>query len=175
MARPATTEYAPYYGKYIALAPEDDILATLRGQLDREFTFLRSIPESEGDVVHPPYSWTIKQVIGHLIDGERIFNYRALRFARGDTISLPGFDENEYAKTGEYQRLKLRDLVAEFESVRRSTLTLFENLPDAAWKRGGTANGHPISVRALAFVIAGHTRHHVAIVRKRLEGARVPV
>lgn len=166
--RPASAEYAPYYGKYIDLVPEDDILGVLESQLDEVKALLRSIPESQTDVLHAPYTWTIKQVVSHLIDGERIFGYRLLRIGRGDTIALPGFDENVYAKTAGVERLSLSDLASELESVRRATLSLLRNMPDEAWPRRGVANNNPISVRALAWVIAGHVRHHVAIVRKRL-------
>src|SRR5262245_2776349 len=166
--RPSSGEYAPYYGKYIDLVTEADAREALQSQVDDVIPFLRSIPESQAGIVHPPYAWTIKQVISHLIDGERIFAYRALRFARGDSIALPGFDEGEYAQTAMADRLKIGDLVSEFESVRRATLTMLANFPDEAWTRKGVANDNPISVRALAWAIAGHVRHHINIVRKRL-------
>jgi uncharacterized damage-inducible protein DinB len=118
--------------------------------------------------VHPPYAWTIKQVISHLIDGERIFAYRLLRIARGDTTPLPGFDENEYAKTARTDQLKLGDLVNEFETVREATLSLLHNLPEEAWTRTGTANGFAVSARALAWIMVGHVNHHIVIIRKRL-------
>jgi hypothetical protein len=166
--RPQPTEHAPYYGTYVALVPENDILAVLRAQRDESLAHLHAIPESQADVLHPPYTWTIKQVVNHITDGERIFAYRALRFARGDATELPGFDENEYARTAGCERLKLAKLVDEFDAVRRSTLALLENLPEQAWTRCGEANGNAVTVRALAFIIAGHVRHHLAIVRKRL-------
>jgi hypothetical protein len=109
-------------------------------QLDEFVPFLRAIPESQGDVCHAPYTWTVKQVVGHLIDAERIFAYRALRFARGDATPLPAFEENDYAKAVPYERLALPDLVSEFEAVRRSTLWLFRNLPEESWTRVGIAN-----------------------------------
>lgn len=168
MQRPDSTEYAEFYAKYIAHVPETDIVAALAKQLDEMLAFLRSIPESQGDVKHAPYTWTVKEVLGHLTDGERIFAYRALRFARGDATPLPGFDENAYIPTAEYGRLSLADMVNEFESVRRASLTLFRNLPEAAWTRGGEANNNRVTVRALAFILVGHVRHHTAILRKRL-------
>jgi hypothetical protein len=168
MPRPTTSEHAPYYGRYVALVPEDDILNVLQAQSGEAKALLRSIPEAQASILHPPYTWTIKQVVGHLIDGERIFAYRALRFARGDATPLPGFDENIYARTGEFERVPLKDLADEFDVVRQSTLSLFRNLPDAAWTRTGEANGAPASVRALAFIIAGHVRHHLNIVRQRV-------
>lgn len=166
--RPLASEHAPFYAGYVALVPEVDVMGVLESQAREVDALLRSIPETQAGVLHPPYTWTIKQVIGHLIDGERIFAYRALRIARGDATPLPGFDENAYARSGEFDRLKGAQFADEFAAVRRSTVLLFRHLPDAAWSRAGTANGSPISVRASAFIIAGHVRHHVAIIRKRL-------
>jgi hypothetical protein len=168
MRRPAATEHAPYYGKYVALVPEDDILGVLSAQAGEVRSLLQSIPEAHAGVLHPPYTWTIKQVVGHLIDGERVFAYRALRFARDDGQALPGFDENAYARIGEFDRLQLKDLAEEFAAVRQATLHLFRHLPEEAWARSGVANGSPASVRALAYIMAGHVRHHLAIVRNRV-------
>jgi hypothetical protein len=171
MPRPDIAEYAGYFSKYIDLVPEADILSVLTMQLDETLTFLRAIPESQCNVLHPPYTWTVKDVVGHLIDGERVFGYRALRFARGDSTPLAGFDENEYARTAEYARLAMPDVVNEYEAVRRSNLLMFRNLPAAAWDRAGKANDNHLSVRALAYILVGHTRHHGAILRKRLSAA----
>ena len=171
MQRPDKTEHAAFYSKYIDLVPETDVLAAMAAQLDDALALWRSVSEAQGDVCHPPYTWTVKQVIGHLTDGERIFGYRALRFARGDATPLPGFEENDYAKSGGYERLALADVVSEFEAVRRSSLWLFRNLPEAAWARAGDANGNRISVRALAYILVGHVRHHGGILRKRLAAA----
>jgi hypothetical protein len=168
MSRPTSTEHAPYYSKYVALVPEDDVLTVLKAQAADANALLRSIPEAQAVILHPPYTWTVKQVVGHLIDGERIFAYRALRFARGDATPLPGFEENEYARTGEFERVPLKNLADEFDTVRQSTLSLFRNLADAAWTRTGEANGQRVSVRALAFIMAGHVRHHLGIVRQRV-------
>jgi hypothetical protein len=170
MHRPLATEHAPYFEKYIALVPEGDVLAVLQGQLTETLAFLRSIPEPEGNRRHPPFTWSIKEVVGHLTDTERIFGYRALRFARGDATPLPGFDENAYVRAAEFDRRALGDLVDEFEALRRSHLCLLRNLPEEAWSRAGRANDNGVSVRALAYIIAGHTRHHMAIVRQRLSG-----
>jgi DinB superfamily len=168
MQRPASTEHAAYYGKYIDLVTETDIVATLAAQLDEVLPFLRAIPESQGNVLHPPYTWSIKHVVGHLTDSERVFGYRALRFARGDATALPGFDENAYARAAESDRRPLADLVAEFEALRRSHVLMFRNLPEAAWSRSGLANNNGVSVRAAAYILVGHVRHHTAILRKRL-------
>jgi DinB superfamily len=168
MHRPSSTEYAPHHNYYLALVPEDDILAAMEAQLAEMLALLRAVPEAQGGQRHPPYTWSVKEVVGHLTDTERIFGYRALRFARGDATPLPGFDENTYVPAAEFDRSPLSGLVSEFEAVRRSHLGLFRSLPDAAWSRSGEANGDPVSVRALAYIIVGHARHHTAILRKRL-------
>jgi DinB superfamily len=173
MDRPEPTEFDPYYAKYINLVPETELVAALESQLADMLGVVRAVPEAEANVRHAPYTWSIKEVVGHLADTERVMGYRALRFARGDTTPLPGFDENAYAIVAEFDRLRLSDLVAEFEAVRRSHIWLFRNLPADAWTRAGEANGKRITVRALAFILVGHGRHHTAIVRKRLAGAKV--
>lgn len=168
MPRPAPGDFAPFYAKYMDLVPEDDIQAVLSKQLDEFLALMRPVAEETGNMRHPPYSWSVKQVVGHLADSERVFGYRALRFARGDTTPLPGFEENDYARTAESDRVRLADLVSEFEAIRRSHIWLFRNLPAEAWDRDGTANGARVTVRALAFIMAGHVRHHGAILKKRL-------
>jgi hypothetical protein len=168
MNRPGPTEYAPFYAAYVALVLEEDVVPALEDQLDDLLTLLRGVREEQASVRHPPYTWSIKEVVGHVTDAERIFAARALRFARGDSTPLPGFDENAYVRGAGFDRLLLEDLVSEFESVRRANLCFFRNLPDAAWSRTGEANGNVVSVRALAYIIAGHARHHTAILRKRL-------
>ncbi len=168
MARPDSSEHAPAYEKYISLVPEEDILETMRSALSQPLSFLANVPESEACVCHPPFTWTIKQVVGHLIDCERVFGYRALRFARGDSTPLPSFDENAYANAAHHDRIPLGDLVAEFANLRRSHVAFFEHLPKDAWHRHGTANNAAMSVRALAYALVGHERHHAAILRKRL-------
>jgi hypothetical protein len=171
MHRPGSTEYPAFFGGYVALVHEEDILMALEAQLGDALALLRAVPEAEGNVRHPPYTWSVKQVVGHVTDAERIFGYRALRFARGDSTPLPGFDENPYARVAESDRFTLSDLVSEFEAVRQSSLWLYRNLPAAAWSRSGEANGSAVSVRALAYIIVGHGRHHTAILRQRLARA----
>ncbi len=168
MARPSTQEYAPAYEAYIGLVPEVDILPTLRAQHEEMVTFLRALPESQGGVRHPPYTWSVKEVVGHITDAERIFGCRALRFARNDPTPLPAFEENDYVRAGHFDRLTLASLVAEFDSLRRSHVAMFGNLPEEAWSRRGEANRNSVTVRALTFIIAGHARHHFSILRKRL-------
>jgi hypothetical protein len=171
MPRPDSTEHAPYYAKYLALVPEEDILTALRKELERTLALLRGVSEEVALVRHPPYTWSIKEVVGHLTDSERVFGYRALRIARGDATPLPGFDENAYARIAEFDRYPLSDLAAEFAAVRRSHFWLFGNLSEAAWARRGVANHNEVSVRALAYILVGHERHHMGIVRKRLAKA----
>jgi hypothetical protein len=171
MPRPDPSEFAPSYANYVALVPEYDILAAMHTDLTETASFLSGVKESDACLRHPPHTWSVKEVVGHVTDSERIFGYRALRFARNDPTPLPGFDENAYARAAESDRQQLRELVAEFEAVRRSHLSLFGNLTDAAWTRRGSANGNDVSVRALAYIIIGHQRHHVGILKRRLSHA----
>src|SRR4051794_13654848 len=122
MQRPSSTEYARYYDKYIALVPEDNVVAALEAQLTDKLALLHSVPEAQGTVRHAPHTWSIKEVVNHLADTERVMGYRALCFARGDATPLPGFEENDYARTAESDRRPLSDLVSELEAVRRSHL-----------------------------------------------------
>jgi DinB superfamily len=171
MQLPTPAEYAPYYSKYMVLVPDGDIVTAMDAQLREVVDYFRPVTDAQASVLHPPYTWTIKEVVGHLTDCERVFGYRGLRFARGDRTPLPGFEENDYAREGQFNRLALADLVREFEGVRRSHVSMFRNLPDAAWARVGEANGNPVSVKAIAYILVGHVRHHMAIVRKRLAPA----
>jgi hypothetical protein len=168
MQRPETTEYAAFYGKYVDLVPETDVLAAMTEQLPAMLAFLRAVPESAAGVYHAPYTWTFKDVIGHITDGERVFGYRALRFGRADPTPLSPFDETTFATGAESNRLPFADVVNEFEAARRANLYLFRNLPEAAWTRSGQVSNNSVSVRALAYIIVGHARHHDAILRKRL-------
>lgn len=165
---PPTTEYAPYYKNYISQVPEQNVLTLLQTQRDQTLAFLKSIPEEKSTILHQPYTWTLKQVLGHINDGERIFSYRALRIARGDATALPGFDENNYAKAKEFTLVRFRDLIDEFDAVRYATIALFRNLSPESWSKMGIANNNPVSVRAVAWILAGHVQHHMNIVRKRL-------
>jgi hypothetical protein len=168
MARPEDGEHAQYYQKYISLVPPGNIVAVLETQFDETLSVLSGLTESQAEKHHAPYTWSIKDVVGHLIDSERIFGYRALRFARQDAKELPGFDENDYAVQAVSDARALADLLQEFAHVRQSHLDFFRSLPADAWLRRGVANGDSVTVRALAYIIAGHERHHVGILRKRL-------
>jgi len=167
IARPAEDEYAPYYGRYISRVPERDVLELLATQIGDTRALIRSIPESRGDHRYAPGKWSIKEVLGHLTDSERVFCYRALAFGRGDENPLPGFDEKAWVPAGRFDARPLKDLAAEFDAVRRATIALFSGFDAEALARRGTANNNAISVRALAWIIAGHERHHLAILRER--------
>jgi hypothetical protein len=165
--RPDETEYIPYFGRYISLVPEGDILEVLSRQIDETLALLRDVPESRGGHRYAPDKWSIKELVGHMIDSERIFSYRALRFARNDQTPLPGFEQDDYIKNGSFDDYPLSELASELESVRRATLFLFRHLNDEAWMRRGLANDSEASVRALAYMIAGHELHHREILRSR--------
>jgi uncharacterized damage-inducible protein DinB len=160
IARPEPGEYNQYYERYIALIPGSDILGTLEAQRRDTMLLLCGRDESDGDLQYAPGKWTVKEVLGHICDSERIFDYRALRIARGDATPMEGFEQDDYVKNGPFARTPLEELVAEYIAVRRATLTLFRNLDQAAWTRRGVANKNEITVRALAYVIAGHEVHH---------------
>lgn len=165
--RPASNEYLDYYGAYIALVPEGDIVEILRAQIGETLDVLRSVSPERSIFRYAEGKWSVNELVGHVSDAERIFAYRALRIARNDKTPLPGFDENEYARNGAFDAMALPNLVSELESVRHATLGLLTNLQPDAWARTGSANGAPVSVRALAYITAGHEIHHRAILRDR--------
>lgn len=166
--RPAATEYAPAFGNYVRLAPEGDVPAFLEGQLEELLGLLGGLSEKQSLARHAPYTWSVKEVVGHIADCERIFGYRLLRIARKDATPLASFDENTYMSAAEFDRWPFAELLKEFDYIRRSHLLLLRNLPPDAWTRIGVVNDHPMSVRAMAFVLAGHAKHHLDILHKRL-------
>ncbi|HEY7545594.1 MAG TPA: DinB family protein [Blastocatellia bacterium] len=165
--RPDATEYAPYYGKYIDRVADGDILATLNQQIDDTLALLRSLSPAQSDSRYAPDKWSIKEVVGHLIDTERIFAYRALRIARNDQTPLAGFEQNDYVTNAAFSLCEMKDLASEFEHVRRASVYLFRHLDGQAWDRRGVASDNEVSVRALAWMLAGHELHHLGIVRER--------
>jgi hypothetical protein len=166
-SRPAADEYPPFYSGYVAAIPDGDIIALLRSTGEELKTTLARIPESKGSFRYADDKWSIKVLLGHVIDGERIFTYRALRVARGDQTPLPGFEENDFAVTSKSDARTVADLAAELAAVRESSVRLFESLPDEAWTRRGTVSGKSVSVRALAYITAGHAKHHLNVLRER--------
>jgi hypothetical protein len=165
--RPGPDEHVPYYSRYIDRVPDGDLLTLLASQRDATAALLASVPMDRRSYRYAPEKWSVKEVIGHLSDTERIMGGRALRIARGDTTPLPGFEENEYVPFARCDDLSLDQLAEEFAAVRNATLAMFRNFPAEAWARRGTANNSGISVRALAFIIAGHELHHLETLRTR--------
>jgi DinB family protein len=170
MIRPDSTEYNPEFGKYITLVPGERIVATLSSQIEETMTFLLGLSDSQGELRYAPGKWSIKEVIGHLIDSERIMSYRALRFARSDRTPLSGFEENDFVAHGNFGAVSLAELADEYRAVRKGNIYLFQHLADDTWARRGVANENEVSVRALAYIIAGHELHHLGIIRSRYLG-----
>ncbi|HZT58391.1 MAG TPA: DinB family protein [Pyrinomonadaceae bacterium] len=166
-AKPQTNEYAAYYGKYISLVPEGDVVETLARQSEETLALLHSITEERAGHRYEPGKWSIKQVVGHIIDAERIFAYRALAIARGDRARLPGMEQDEYMAGADFDSRTLASLAEEFSHLRRANVLMFRNLDAAAWSRRGVASDNEVTVRALAYIIAGHEAHHVQILRER--------
>lgn len=165
--RPGPTEYAEFYAGYIAQVPEGNLVDLLATQIDDTVGLLKPLSPAEARFRYAPGKWSVIEVVGHMADGERVMSYRALRFARRDTTPLPGFDENEWVPAADFERRSLDDVVSELRAVRSATVSLFRSFDEEAWSRRGVANGKEVSVRALGFVIAGHERHHVALLRDR--------
>ena len=165
--RPAPDEYAPYYRGYIDEVPPGDVLPILERQMAETQELLRSVPASRAMHRYAPGKWSIKEAVGHVSDAERIFTYRALCFCRSDRTPLPGFEENEYVAAAGFDARSLSQLARELETVRAATLTLFQDLSDDTLLRRGTANGKELTVRAIAYIVAGHERHHVRVLRER--------
>lgn len=165
--RPDPDEYHPDYAGYVERVPGGDIIAILAIQIEDTVALLRELSDEQALHAYAPGKWTIKEVIGHVTDAERVFAYRALRFARGDATPLPGFDEKSYAPAGRFVERPLASLTAELVTVRRATVALLAGLPDEAWTRAGPANHAIASVRALAWIMAGHELHHREVLSRR--------
>lgn len=164
--RPESNEYAPYYHKYVSLVPDGDILVTLEKQ-SSDTVALLSPREAAGDFRYAVGKWSVKEMLGHVIDSERVFSYRAMRIARNDKTPMEGFEQDDYVQYGPFGQSSLTALLEEFTSVRKATLPLFRALDEAAWTRRGVANNHDVTVRALAYIIAGHELHHRQIVAEK--------
>jgi hypothetical protein len=167
IGRPEASEYAPHFERYVALVDGSDILAALDVQAGAANRALAAVPEERAGFRYAPEKWSVREVVGHLTDAERVFAYRALAFARGETAPLPAFDENGYARESGHDAVPLPELAEEFASVRRATLGLLRHMPAGAWTRVGIASGKPVSVRALAFIMAGHVAHHLVLLHDR--------
>ncbi len=165
--RPDPTEYAPWYAGYVAKVPDGELLSTLEAQGGEYVQTLTVIPEARGSFAYAPGKWTVKELLGHVVDAERVFSYRAMRIARGDQTPLPGFDEKAWVPLSGANDRTVADLLGEFRAVRAATLALLRHLPPEAVSRRGVASDKEISVRALAWIIAGHASHHLGILRER--------
>ena len=166
-ARPEKNEYAPYYDRYVLLVPDGEVVETLERQSEDTLALLRGVGEERAAHRYEEDKWSIKQVVGHLVDTERIFAYRALAIARGEQKPLPGMDQNEYMAGANFDARTLADLAEEFKHVRRANVLMLRGLPVEAWSRRGVASDNEVTVRALAYIIAGHEAHHVQILRTR--------
>ncbi len=172
--RPQQGDYALHYEKYVALVPSGDFLEILSNQKRDLVRLLAPLTEEQADFRYAPRKWSVKEVLGHISDTERIFAYRLLRIARGDQTPLAGFEQDGYIQNGNFSARKLADLLQEFSTVREATISLVRALDDAAWLRRGTASQKEVSVLALAFVIAGHERHHRVLLEERYLPALAP-
>ena len=167
MNRPNETEYAPDFQGYVDQVSESDVMHVLRGELDELDVLLGGVSAEKETYAYADGKWTIREIVGHLIDGERVFGYRALCIARGEKQNLPGFDQDDYMLTAPYKHIELEDLLSELRLVRLSNIAMFRSLDEEAWNRVGTANGNEITVRALAFIMGGHVRHHMNVLKER--------
>lgn len=167
MNRPEKGEYAEYYERYVSLVEETDIVAVLETQQAEMLEVFETISEEKSHFAYGADKWTIKELIGHLTDGERIFAYRALRISRADETPIEGFEQDGYIENSNFNNTPFSELTGELLLTRKSNLILFKYLQDEAWSRTGTASGNPVSVRALAYIMAGHIRHHLNILNER--------
>ena len=165
--RPQPGEYAPYFERYISLVPGHDVLAALEDQRRQMLLLLSGRTEADGDLRYAPGKWSLKEVVGHINDTERIMSYRALRISRGDATPLAGFEQDDYIRNGPFSHCTLADLIEDYIAVRRATVSLLRNLDPTAWSRRGVANNNEVTVRALAYTIAGHELHHRKIVEEK--------
>lgn len=164
---PAADEHAPAFGLYVGRVPETDLLAAMAAQHEKTLGFLRGLPAAKRSHRYAEGKWSVAEVIGHVTDAERIFAFRALSFARGEAAPLPGFDENAYVVSADFDAVPFAALVEGYDAVRRASLSLFSTMSPAAWAGRGVSNGKPLTVRALGYVIVGHERHHRAILAER--------
>lgn len=166
--KPLPGEYLEYFDTYISLVTESNVMDALEGQVSVVRAAINGMPADQFEVLHAPYTWTLKQVIGHCIDTERVFAYRAARFAAGDEVSLPGFDQDSWVANTDYNACEMGDLVDELDAARNSSLYLLRRQSEESWLRGGLADGKRMTVRAAAYAMAGHIRYHLSIIKKRV-------
>lgn len=165
--RPAINDYAPFYEPYVSKIESNDILGTLENSLEENLTFLRSLSPEKWEYSYAEGKWSIKEIMVHLIDAERIFASRAIRIARHDRTPLPGFDQDAYAPYMEANERTVDSILEEYEAVRKSTISLYKNFNEKMWYRHGIASGTSVTTLALAYIIAGHETHHFKVIRER--------
>jgi hypothetical protein len=167
LSRPLPGEYAEGYKPYLAAAPEGDALALLEAQAVEVESLFGPLSDTQGAYRYAPGKWSLKDLLQHLSDAERIFAYRCLRIGRGDATPLPGFDENAFAASADADKRSLADLLADFLAARRASLALFRSLGDAAWGQRGTSNGRELTARCIPYINMGHVAHHLGVIRER--------
>ena len=165
--KPNPGDYAPYYERYISLLPDEDILKILEEQKISSEKFLKTISEDQGNYSYAEGKWTIKEVIGHIIDVERVMAYRALCFSRGEKQNQPGFEQDDYIVNGNYNNRTLSDLISEFVAMRNANLFMVKSFSDEMLKQSGIASDNKVTVLALIYIIAGHERHHIKIIKEK--------
>lgn len=165
--RPEPGEYTPYFDRYISLVLGNDVLGALDEQRRQMLLLLSGRTEADGEIRYAPDKWSLKEILGHVNDGERILSYRALRIGRGDSTPIEGYEQDDYVRNGPFGQRPLSDLIEDYIAVRRATVSLFRNLDEAAWTRRGVANKNEVTVRALAYIIAGHELHHRRIIEEK--------
>jgi hypothetical protein len=165
--RPQQDEYHSYYERYVSLVDDSDIVHLLEKQRDTAVCIFEGLTEEQGDYRYAEGKWSLKEVFGHLADAERIMSYRLMRIARGDQTPLPGFTQNDYVAGASFERWSVAQMLEEYSAVRRATLSLVRGLADEAWSRTGVVSDNPISVRALAYIVAGHELHHLRVIKER--------
>jgi hypothetical protein len=166
--RPQTTEYAPYFGTYIKLVPEEgSLIGILESQLADTLSLLEPVSEEQALFRYGEGKWSIKEVLGHVIDNERVWTYRLLRIVRGDALAFPGYEQDQFVREARFDRITFRDLLDEFAYLRRSTILLLKGLPEDVWLRHGELYGNQLTARAAACVIAGHELHHCNVLKER--------
>jgi hypothetical protein len=170
IVRPEPSEYPEYFRRYTSLLPEGDVLELLERQCGETLTLVSGLSEEQALFRYAPEKWSVKQVIGHLSDTERVFTYRALRFSRNDATALPGFEENDFVAGANFDERPFGDVLDEFRSVRAASLTFFRSLNAELAQRSGVANEMAFTVRSVPYILAGHERHHAQVLRERYLG-----
>lgn len=168
--KPNPGDYAQYYERYISLLPDEDIISILEDQKKTTEEFLKTLSEEQGNISYAEGKWTIKEVVGHIIDVERVMAYRALCFSRGETQSLPGFEQDDYITNGNYNNRTSSDLISEFVAVRNANLFMVKSFSEEMLKRSGIASENKVTVLALIYIIAGHEKHHINIIKEKYLG-----